>query len=81
MGLSNTAQAVLMFFAILIGTYTPTLYAWLNAGAQTTTIALAGLVFALIGELGASIVVFLKEYAGITITTTQTGTTITSTAT
>jgi len=81
MGLSNTSQAILTFFYILIGLWTPTLYVWENAGFQTTPAAIFGLFIALLIEFGAAIGGFLKEYAGITITTTQTGTTITSTAT
>jgi TRAP-type C4-dicarboxylate transport system permease small subunit len=71
-GLSDKQQAWFMFFALLLATWTPILSSWLNMGAPTDKIALAGLFASLLVSFMAAALAFLKEALGIVPPATST---------
>lgn len=66
LGLTDKQQAILMFFAILLATWTPTITIWSNAGFPTDKAALAGVLGGLLLGFMAAALVYLKEVLGIT---------------
>jgi TRAP-type C4-dicarboxylate transport system permease small subunit len=71
-GLSDVQQAWLVFLAALLLTWGPVLSVWLNEGMPTDRLAL-GALFAglLLGFVGA-LILFMKEYLGITVPSAST---------
>lgn len=66
LGLTDMQQAILMFFAILLSTWTPTITLWANQGAPTDKASMVVLFASLLLGFMAAFLVFLKEALGIT---------------
>lgn len=71
-GLSDKQQAILMFFAILLSTWTPTITMWSNMGAPTDKASLVVLFASLLLGFMAAALVYLKEALGIVPPSTST---------
>ena len=67
MALTDKQQALILFLAILLATWSPTLSIWFNAGMPTDRLALGGLFAGLIGGLVAAVLAYIKEALGIEI--------------
>jgi TRAP-type C4-dicarboxylate transport system permease small subunit len=64
-GLTDKQQAVLMFFAFLLATWTPILTMWTNNGAPTDKASIVVLFASLLVSFMAASLAFLKEILGI----------------